>query len=167
MQSLSAVKANPLRSSLGGLAIAAAVATIVIVVTTLDGVRRYAEATTARTFGADTFLIAQVASPGRVPRRVLREQLLRNPPITRSEIGYLRRYAGELVAYAPNALTRAGVSRGAVRLDDASVTGTTAALAGIRDLNIIDGRFFSDDEDRSGAMVAVVGADIVDALFPG
>jgi len=63
-----AVRSNPLRSALGALAIAVAVATIVIVITALDGVRRYSETTTARTFGSDTFLIAQVASPGRVPR---------------------------------------------------------------------------------------------------
>ena len=94
-QSLATIRANPLRSSLGALAIGVAVATIVIVVTALDGVRLYAEATTARTFGSDTFLIAQVASPGRVPRRVLREQLARNPAITRSEAAFLSRVAGD------------------------------------------------------------------------
>lgn len=165
-QSVAAIRANPLRSSLGGLAIAAAVATIVIVVTALEGVRLYAEATTARTFGSDTFLMAQVASPGRVARRVLREQLIRNPPITRTDLAYLNRYDSGIVQYAPNAQTRAEVSRDSRRLEDASVTGTTSALGEIRDVNIVEGRFLRPDEDRSGALVAVVGADIVDALFP-
>ena len=162
-----AVRANPLRSSLGALAIAVAVATIVIVVTALDGVRRYAETTTARTFGSDTFLIAQVASPGRVPRRQLREQLARNPPITRGELGFLSRYASDRVLYAPNAQTRAEVTRADRELDDVAVTGTTSTLAAIRDLNIVGGRFFRADEDRAGAQVAVIGADVVDALFAG
>jgi putative ABC transport system permease protein len=168
VQGAMAVRANPVRSTLGALAIAAAVATIVIVVTTLDGVRRYAELTTARTFGSDTFLIAQVASPGRISRRQLREQLARNPPLTRSEVGLLSRYAGDRVIYAPNAQTRAGVTHADRQIDDAAVTGTTSTLLEIRDLNIIDGRFLSTDEDRTGAPVAVVGADVIDALFaPG
>ena len=77
-QAASAIRANPLRSVLGGLAIAVAVATMLIVGVALDGIRLYAEQTTARTFGADTFLIAQVASPGRISRRELLDQLARN-----------------------------------------------------------------------------------------
>jgi putative ABC transport system permease protein len=165
VQGARSVRANPLRSALGALAIAVAVATIVIVVAALDGVRLYAETTTARTFGSDTFLIAQVASPGRVSRRELREQLARNPPITRTELGFLSRYAGDRVIYAPNAQTRARVTRAHRRIDDAAVTGTTSRLAEIRDLNIVEGRFFRPDEDATGALVAVVGADVADALF--
>jgi len=168
VQAALAVRANPLRSALGALAIATAVATIVIVVTALDGVRLYAEATTARTFGSDTFLIAQVASPGRVSRKELLAQLARNPAITRREFGVVSRYAGDTVLYAPNAQTRAEVSQEERRLEDASITGTTSALEQIRDLNIIDGRFFRADEDQAGAAVAVVGADVVDTvLAPG
>lgn len=166
VQAAIAVRTNPLRSILGALAIAVAVATIVIVVTALDGVRRYAETTTARTFGSDTFLIAQIASPGRVSRRQLQEQLTRNPPITRSEVGFLSRYAGDRVVYAPNAQARAEVTRGARQIDSVAITGTTSTLAEIRDLNIVEGRFFGAEEDRSGAQVAVIGADVVDALFP-
>jgi putative ABC transport system permease protein len=166
VQSAYAIRANPLRSSLGALAIAVAVATIVIVVTALDGVRLYAQETTARTFGSNTFLIAQVASPGRVPRRVLRDQLQRNPPIMRPDVAFMSRVANDLVLYAPNAQTRADVTRGSLRLDDAAVTGTSSTLTRIRDVSLTDGRFFSADEDQAGTAVAVIGADVVDALFP-
>ncbi len=165
-QGASALRGNPLRSALGALAIAVAVATIVIVVSALDGVRRYAEANTARTFGSDTFLIAQVASPGRISRREVREQLARNPAIRRSELAFLTRYADDTVLYAPNAQTRASVSSAGRRLDAAAITGTTAMLAEIRDLNVVRGRFFRAAEDTDGSQVAVIGADVVDALFP-
>ncbi|HVG84762.1 MAG TPA: hypothetical protein VM820_09595, partial [Vicinamibacterales bacterium] len=68
-QGAAALKGNPLRAGLGALAIAVAVATIVLVVSALEGVQIYARQTTAKTFGSDTFLLAQVASPGRVSRR--------------------------------------------------------------------------------------------------
>ncbi|MGE3273749.1 MAG: ABC transporter permease [Vicinamibacterales bacterium] len=166
-QAVRGLAARPLRTGLGALAIAVAVATIVVVVTALDGVAAYAEETTARAFGSDTFLIAQVASPGRVSRRELQDQLLRNPPIRRSELRRLEAYAGGRVIYAPNAQTTAEVSAGGRTYENGAVTGTTADLARIRDLALERGRFFRPDEDRRGAQVAVIGTDVVDALFPG
>mgnify|MGYP003344839975 FL=1 len=165
-QAASAIRANPLRSVLGGLAIAVAVATMLIVGVALDGIRLYAEQTTARTFGADTFLIAQVASPGRISRRELLDQLARNPPIRRGETGFLSRQAEGRVLYAPNSQARADVIRGSLKIEAVAVTGTTASLAQIRDVNVVEGRFFNNDEDASGSQGAVIGADVVDALFP-
>ena len=161
-----ALRGNPLRAGLGALAIGVAVATIVLVVSALEGVALYARQSTARTFGSDTFLIAQVASPGRVSRRELQEQLQRNPPIRRSELKFLEQYAGGLVIYAPNAQTRADVISGAYKIENVSITGTTWQLADIRDLAIARGRFFRADEDQRGEQVTVIGADVVDALFP-
>lgn len=166
-QGVAAAAAHRLRSSLGALAIAAAVATIVIVVAALDGVAAYARTTTARAFGSDTFLIAQVASPGRVSRRELQEQLQRNPAIRRIELTAMERLAGGLVEYAPNAQTTAEVAAGGRTYENGAVTGTWSTLAGLRDLAIVRGRFFRADEDRSGAQVAVIGADVAETLYPG
>ena len=165
-QGAAALMGYPMRSALGALAIGVAVATIVTVVTALDGIKRYAEATTARTFGSDTFVLAQVASGSRVSRRELQEQLARNPPIRRADLGYLNRYADNVVLYAPSAQTRAEVSAGAQVVEDGAVTGTTSSLADIRDLDLERGRFFRADEDLAGAAVAVIGADLADTLFP-
>lgn len=166
-QGATALRASPLRSALGALAIAVAVATIILVTAALDGIRRYAELTTARTFGSNTFVIAQVAAPGRVSRRQLQQQLARNPAITRADAAALARYGANIARYAPNAQVRAAVARGAARLEDAPVTGTTSSLAEIRDLNLVAGRFFTPEEDASGAHLAVIGADVVDSLFAG
>jgi len=166
-QGVAAAASHRLRSALGALAIAAAVATIVIVVAALDGVAAYARTTTARAFGSETFLIAQVASPGRVSRRELQEQLQRNPAIRRIELTAMERLAGGVVEYAPNAQTTAEVAAGGRTYENAAVTGTWSTLADLRDLAIVRGRFFRPDEDRSGAQVAVIGADVADTLYPG
>jgi putative ABC transport system permease protein len=166
-QGAAALKGNPLRAGLGALAIAVAVATIVLVVSALEGVQIYARRTTAKTFGSDTFLIAQIASPGSVSRRALQEQLQRNPPIRRSELKFLDRYADGIVEYAPNAQTRADIMNGGLKIENVAITGTTWQLANLRDLSIARGRFFRPDEDQRGEQVAVIGADVVDALFPG
>jgi putative ABC transport system permease protein len=166
-QAAASLRANALRTGLGALAIAVAVATIVFVVTALDGVARYARITTARSFGAETFLIAQVASPGRVSRKALQEQLQRNPAIRRAELKAIAGLAGDVVQYAPNAQTTAEVSNGGRVYENGAITGTTSELADLRDLAIVRGRFFRKDEDLAGTQVAVIGAAIADALFPG
>lgn len=165
-QGVTAAASHRLRSSLGALAIAAAVATIVIVVAALDGVAAYARTTTARAFGSETFLIAQVASPGRVSRRELQQQLQRNPAIRRIDLTAIERLAGGVVEYAPNAQTTREVVAGGRRYENGAITGTWSSLANLRDLAIVRGRFFRPDEDRSGALVAVIGAEIADALYP-
>lgn len=165
-QAATTLAANRLRSTLGALAIAVAVATQVIVVAALDGVAVSAEATTARAFGSDTFLIGQVASPGRVSRRELQDQLLRNQPIRRADWRFLESVAGGLVEYAPNVQTIAEVTAGSATYETAAVSGTTSVLANLRDLGIASGRFLVADDDRTGAAVAVLGADVADQLFP-
>lgn len=165
-QAAATLRANRLRSSLGALAIAVAVATQVIVVAALDGVAASAEATTARAFGSETFLLGQVASPGRVSRRELQDQLLRNQPIRRSDLRFLQGVADGLVEYAPNVQTVAEVSAGSRTFETAAVSGTTSVLANLRDLAIASGRFLVREDDLSGAAVAVLGADVADELFP-
>jgi putative ABC transport system permease protein len=167
VQAASTLAANPLRTALGALATAVAVATVVVVVTALDGLAIYARRTSERVFGANTFLLAQVASPGRVSRAALQEQYRRNPPITRSESRFLTRHAEGLVVYAPNAQSFAEVSAGARTFESGAVTGTTATLPEIRDLGLSTGRFFDVREEQAGAFVAVIGDGIAESLFPG
>jgi putative ABC transport system permease protein len=165
-QAAATLAANRLRSTLGALAIAVAVATQVIVSAALDGVAASAEATSSRAFGSETFLLAQVASPSRVSRRELQDQLLRNQPIRRSDWRFLDQVADDRVLYAPNVQTIAEVTAGARTYETAAVSGTTSVLADLRDLSIAQGRFLSVDDDRTGAAVAVIGVDIAETLFP-
>lgn len=158
--------ANPLRSGLGALAIAVAVGTVAVVVTGLDGFARYAERASARAFGSDTFEVTRVAT-SEVSRTELADRIARNQPITRSDVRFLERFASGQVIYAPVAQTRADVTAGGRRFENASVNGTAAALFDIRDLGIERGRFIRRDEEDRAAQVAVIGMDVADALFPG
>jgi len=159
-------RSHPLRSLLGATAIAVAVATMAIVVTALDGVARYARSSAARAFGSDTFVLARVASPGGISRRELELKLERNPVVTDTDFRFLDRYAGSVVAYGAFVQRSGDVVAGGFKYENAAIAGATAAMATIRDLGIVEGRFFGRDEERQGAQVAVIGADVADALFP-
>jgi len=156
---------NPLRSGLGVLAIAAAVATIAIVVTGLDGFARFTRQVSARAFGSEAFVLLQ-AKTGEASRRELADKLARNPVVTRSDVRFLERHASGDVIYAPVAQQRADVTAGGRRFDNAAATGTAAALFDIRDLGLARGRFLRRDEETRAAQVAVIGADVADQLFP-
>ncbi len=159
--------AHPLRSGLGALAMAVGVATVAIVITVLQGLSQFARATTARTFGSDTFVVARIASPGSIGRRELEEKLERNPLLRRSDLRFLEQWAGDEVIYAPAAQRSGEVTAGGRKLENAAITGTSPALADIRDLGLARGRFLSPGDEARAAAVAVIGADVADALYPG
>jgi putative ABC transport system permease protein len=166
-QAVATLRAHPLRSTLGVLAIFVGVFTVTTVITALDGVALYAQASAARLFGSDTFVIAQIASPGQTSRRELERKLQRNLPIRRPEVRAVERLSGGQVLYAPTVQRTADVVAGARRFEAAAVTGTTEELAAIRDLGIERGRFLAGIEVTRAAQVVVLGADLASTLFPG
>jgi putative ABC transport system permease protein len=165
-QAFASARAHTLRSLLGAAAVAVAVATVALVVTALDGVARYARASAARAFGSDTFVVARIASPGQISRRELELKLERNPAISDIDVRFLARYADALVDYGATVQRSADVTAGARTYENAAVIGATASLAAIRDLGVEEGRFFGPQEEAQAAQVAVIGADVADALFP-
>lgn len=165
VEAASTIARNPLRSSLAALAVAAAVATTAVVQTGLDALARTARETSARAFGADTFVVARLAS-GNLSRRELADKLARNPNITRSDVRYIQNIADGRVTYAATAQKNADVVRGSRKFEQATMNGTQAALLGIRNIDIQSGRFISEQEDTSGAPVVILGQAIVDQLFP-
>jgi putative ABC transport system permease protein len=165
-QAVATIRGNPLRGVLASLAMATAVATMALVVSGLAGLVEYARQTGARAFGADTFVVVKIASAG-LTRRELADRLARNPDVRTSDVRFLERFAGDRVLYAPVVQRGGDVSAGGRRFENAAVSGTTAALYDIRDLGLVRGRFISKDEQDRAALVAVIGADIADALFPG
>ena len=169
LEALSAAAAtcvgNPLRAALGALAIAVAVATIAIVVTGLDGFAAYARRVGARAFGSDTFVVAQVTT-GNVSRKELADKLTRNRPITRGDVRFLERFQDDAVVYAAVSQQRADVTAGGRKFENAAINGTAASLFDIRDISLAQGRFIRRDEEDRASQVAVIGADVADALFP-
>ena len=165
-EAASTLRRNPLRAALAALAMAVAVATAVVVQTALNGLAESARQTSARAFGSDSFLITRLAA-GTLSRKELAGKIERNPPISRREVKFLEGVAGRRVTYAAIAERRADVGAVGRRFENASITGTQAALPEIRDIVLVRGRFLTAAEEGAGAQVAVIGQDIAEVLFPG
>lgn len=162
-EALATMRNNPLRAA---LAMAAAVATTAIVQTGLDGLARSARDASARAFGSDSFVLANVAA-GSLSRRALADRIARNPNITRSDVRFLDAVAGDSVLYAATTQRPADVIAGARKFENATVNGTQATLLEIRDVGVERGRFFTRDEETRGPQVIVAGRAVADELFPG
>ena len=165
-EAVATIRSNPLRASLAGLAMTAAVATTAVVQTGLDGLARSARDASARAFGSDSFVLAKFSS-GNLSRRELADKIARNPNLTRSDVRFLESMAADRLLYAATAQRPGDVIAGGRKFENATINGTQAALFDIRDVGIERGRPFTRDEERSGAQVMVAGRAIVDELFPG
>lgn len=157
---------NPLRAGLGALAIAVAVATIVVVVTAIDGLGRYARTVSVRAFGSDTYLLAQIASAGRINRRELAEKQQRHPAIRRGDLRFLEGHDDGGITYASTVQRTGDVTADGRTFEDAALVGATSTLTDLRDLGLDRGRFLLPDEERRAAPVAVIGAEVAATLFP-
>ncbi len=165
-EAASTLRRSPLRASLAALAMAVAVATTAIVQTGLNGLVETARQTSERAFGSNSFALTRVASGG-LSRRELAARLERNPNIRRQDVRFLEAVADGSVIYAAVAQRQADVSAGGRIFENASISGTQAALPELRDIGLAQGRFLTRDEEMRGAQVVVIGRDIETTLFPG
>ena len=164
---MDSIRAQKLRSFLTLLGIIIGVASVIMVGAAISGLGVYAEQSTAKAFGSESFLVAQIAATGRLSRRAYFEKIKRNKPIRTDDARYLEAFAGDRVLYSPYRQHISDVKRENMICEDSSILGSGAAMADIRDIGVVDGRFFTDREDRTRAFVAVIGDTVRTTLFPG
>ncbi|HWQ52644.1 MAG TPA: ABC transporter permease [Bryobacteraceae bacterium] len=166
MLALESLRTHKLRSFLTLLGVIIGVASVVLVGAAISGLGVYAEESTAKAFGSNSFLVAQVAAAGRMTRKEFTARIKRNKQIRREDADYLRSAAGDTTLYSPYQQRTADVKHASFTSEDTTVIGVAADMAGIRDITISDGRFFTEQEERARAAVAVIGDEVKTALFP-
>lgn len=161
------IRAHRLRSFLTLLGVLIGVASVVLVGAAIEGLGVTATEITSRAFGTETFLIAQVAQAGGTSRREFFEKIRRNKQIRPEDYDYLRRTLSEEVLYSPYVQRIADVRYGELEFEGAIIIGVAAALAEIRDVAVKDGRFFTEQEERTRQAVCVIGDDLRALFFQG
>jgi putative ABC transport system permease protein len=164
---LDSIRSHKLRSFLTLLGVIIGVASVILVGAAIDGLGVYAENITAKTFGSDSFLVAQIASVGRLTSRERARKQRYNKRILPEDVTYLRGETGDEILYSPYQQRTEDAKAGNELYEAATVIGASAALPDIRDVPVQEGRFFTDTEERMRTHVAVIGEDIRTALFPG
>ena len=163
---MDSIRAQKLRSFLTLLGVIIGVASVIMVGAAIEGLSVYAEQSTAKAFGSESLLVAQIAATGRLSRRELFDKLKRNKPIRTGDARFLESFAGDRVLYSPYRQHISDVKRENLICEDSSVLGAASAMSNIRDIGVVDGRFFTEQEERSAQPVAVIGSEVGATLFP-
>ena len=159
------IRAHKLRSFLTLLGVIIGVASVILVGAAIDGLGVYAENVTAKAFGTDSFLVAQIASVGRLSGKQLAERQRKNKRIRPDDVAYLRTVTGERIIYSPYAQHSEDVKGDNQVYEGGNILGASYTLPEIRDIPLESGRFFTETEERMRKPVAVIGQDIRTALF--
>ncbi len=160
---LDSLRSHMLRSFLTLLGIIISVATLIGVVSVFVGMRIYVAERVAN-FGANTYYVTRYGIITNA--KDFLEARRRNKKFTMEDYEYLRDHltlAEEVGALDGNS---ADVRAGRQDLEDVSVRGVTASMVNIFRETVAAGRYITEADYHSRTMVAFVGTDVTDRLFP-
>ena len=163
---LSAIWAHKLRSALTLLGMIIGVTAVVTVVSVIQGFNSYFDEKVAG-IGSQSFSIRRFSFDDFKNLDTIAAAQRRNKDLTLAEFDYLRERTQLIDRLGARAnATRAQIKRGSQILEDVPVDGATANMADIDNLDIADGRFFTESENDAQARVAYIGMDVANNLFP-
>ena len=162
---IDSIRAHKLRSFLTLLGVIIGVGSVILVGAAINGLGTYTEESTAKAFGSESYLVAQVTTAS--SRKEFFDKIKNHKRVDWADLVYLQETTGDRIVYSPYSNRMADVKRGSETYEECAIIGAFANLPEIRDVNVELGRFFSEQEDLSRQQVAVIGFDIQDRLFPG
>src|ERR1700731_3563300 len=89
------IRSHKLRSFLTLLGVIIGVASVIMVGAAIAGLGVYAEQSTAKAFGSESFMVAQIAATGRLSRRQYFDKIKRNKPIRTDDARFLEAQNGD------------------------------------------------------------------------
>jgi putative ABC transport system permease protein len=164
--SVRSILEHKLRAFLTLIGIIIGVAAVVVVGASISGLKTYVIGTVTKVIGANNILITRMANIGNLPEEEYERRNRRNKDVTWSEYLHIRencRLCSEVGA-AINA--NADIDKDGVEMPAVRMIGVTDNMYDIENKTLIDGRFFSREEVKQGARVAVIGHDLKDRFFP-
>ncbi len=161
---LRAIRAHKLRSFLTLLGIIIGVSTIVGVVGVISGLNTYVKEKVI-VLAPDVYIVQKF---GIIRSRQEFIQAIKRPRISWAEYerissGILK-HAAQVSAGAGNSFA---VSNGDKRLPNIILVGVTPNFSDLFNLEFEAGRFFSEQENTAAQLVAIIGSDTREELFPG
>lgn len=163
---LDAIWANKLRSVLTLLGMIIGVAAVVLVVSLIQGFNRYVDEKIAG-IGAKSFSIRRFGFDDWKSTDSIANAQRRNKEISFEDFDYIQSRSTLIDKLGAKALgTPSNLKYHNETAENVSVDGATANCVDIENLDIADGRYFTDTEDKAGMAVILLGWDVALKLFP-
>ena len=155
---------NKLRTVLTLLGVMIGVASVIAVVTLINGANTYVTTKFTR-YGADVFTVSRMPSIIMNPKDYERFQRRKN--ITYDDYKYVEDNCKRCLAMGAQQATVAKVTRGTHSITDTQVRGYTWQMPQLQNLDMAEGRGLTAQDDEHASPVAIIGSDIRDQLFAG
>jgi len=158
--------AHKLRAFLTLIGIIIGVASVVTVGASISGLNTYVVDKVSKVLGSNHFMIARIASNGRLSDDEFERMNRRNKRLEWEDYEWVRDHCRSCAEVGAATGSGTDLSQDGIQFPGARVNGVSANMVDIEDKTIADGRFISADEVERSALVVVLGGDIKDKFFP-
>jgi putative ABC transport system permease protein len=160
---LQSLWANKMRTILTMIGVIIGVASVIAVITLSNGAKMYVVQKIAN-HGSDTLTVTRLNPVIFTGEEFLREN--KRKYIFYDDFEYLQRTCTRCLSLGAGLSTSGTVVNGKQSTTNTTISGWTASMFDINDLNVVEGRALTPMDDRMGTHSIVVGYDIVDNLLP-
>ncbi len=160
---LATISAHKLRSFLTLLGIILGVATVIVVVSLIEGFNTYVEDKIAN-LGSNAFIVNKLGFITSFQEFVQKNK--RNKDITLDDLHAIVDHPYYVKAAAAMAFRRGEVKYGTKLLQDFSIRGASFNMIDIDTTKVDQGRYIGSEDDEHARYTCFVGHDIVSQLFP-
>jgi putative ABC transport system permease protein len=161
---LQSLWANKLRSILTLLGVVIGVASVIAVVTLVNGANTYV-LTKFSSYGADVFTVTQM--PTVITSSEEFERYAKRKNILFGDYKYILANCKRCVGMGAQQASAGKVVRNTASITDVQIRGYTWQMPELQNLDITQGRGLTEADDQRTAHVAIIGTDVQDQLFPG
>lgn len=162
---LAAIFGHKLRSFLTLLGVIFGVATVIVVVSLVEGFNAYVDEKIAN-IGTNAFAVRKYSIEDFSSVEALNAARRRNRDLTLEDVEALRARGNAIREVGAKADTAGDVKHGSTSLMRIHISATTANVADIERIAASEGRYFNKGEDDARRNVCFIGADVADKLFP-
>ncbi|HEY2081243.1 MAG TPA: ABC transporter permease [Verrucomicrobiae bacterium] len=161
---LETLRTHKMRSFLMLLGIVLSVSTLIMVVSLISGVNLYV-ANRIANLGANVFLVLRF--PIITDTEEFVKATRRNKPITWDDYIFLRDNSKLALRVGAQANQLGRTKANGQTVEDTTVYGVTANIGDMKTEGPASGRYITDTDNQHHSLVALIGSDIGEKLFPG
>ncbi len=161
----SAILSHKLRSVLTLLGVIFGVATVIVVVSLVEGFNFYVDEKIAN-IGTNAFSVQRFSIDDFSSVEALNAARRRNKDVTLDDLEALRTHGGPIKDVGGQSGTIADIKFGNTELKNVSVKAVTSNIAEIEKIEANIGRYFVKAEDDARRAVCFIGSEVAEKLFP-
>ena len=162
---VSSILGHKLRSFLTLLGVIFGVATVIVVVSLIEGFNAYVDEKNAN-IGTNAFSVSKYSIDDFSSVEALNAARRRNKDVTMEDAAALQARGGSIQDVGGKEDALGDVKFGSTNLSRVHISATTPNIAEIERIEAGEGRYFTKSEEDGRRNVTFIGADVADKLFP-